>query len=68
METLKQKIGNLGEDLAATHLEKQGFKLIARNWRKGSYELDIICADRETLVFVEVKTRGGGTLKALKKR
>ena len=62
LETLKQKTGSLGEEMAAAHLEKQGFRLIARNWRKGSYELDIICADRGTLVFVEVKTRGEGSL------
>jgi putative endonuclease len=32
-------------------------KILDRNWRRGRLELDIVCADGATLVFVEVKTR-----------
>lgn len=55
--TAKQIIGQQGED-AATHLvQGLGMKILARNWRKGRLELDIICKDGDTIVFVEVKTR-----------
>ena len=57
---MKTKIikGKKGEDLAAEFLEKQGFKLIKRNWRFSRIgEIDIIAEDGDTLVFVEVKTR-----------
>lgn len=53
----RQKRGRLGEDAAATFLEKRGFRVLARNWRCGPHELDVICMDADTLVFVEVRTR-----------
>ena len=62
--TPKQATGNFGEEAAARHLAAKGFRLLARNWRKGSYELDLVCAERDTLVFVEVKTRGQGSLES----
>ena len=48
---------NQGERLAARFLKKQGYCLIAQNWRVKSGELDIIARDHEVLVFVEVKQR-----------
>lgn len=53
--------GGLGEDAAARHLESEGFRVLERNWRHGRLELDLVCRDRDTLVFVEVKTRGRGS-------
>lgn len=50
-------VGRAGEDAAAELLRKKGLKILERNWRKGRLELDIVCADGTTLVFVEVKTR-----------
>ncbi|MBI4684587.1 MAG: YraN family protein [Nitrospirae bacterium] len=50
-------IGSKGEDLAAEHLKRKGYKIIARNYKTPIGEIDIIAQDRETLVFVEVKTR-----------
>ncbi|MCL5438970.1 MAG: YraN family protein [Patescibacteria group bacterium] len=47
----------LGEDLAAKHLIKNGYKIVERNFRKGYGELDIIAIDKNVLVFIEVKTR-----------
>ena len=53
-----QDIGRLGEDYAASHLEKGGYKIICRNYRAGRFgEIDIIAVENTTLVFVEVKTR-----------
>ena len=50
-------VGRAGEDAAAALLRKKGLKILDRNWRRGRLELDIVCADGETIVFVEVKTR-----------
>ncbi len=42
-------------------LERHGFRIEARNWRKRTGELDVIAWEGSTLVFVEVKTRRGTT-------
>ncbi len=62
-----------GESLAATFLEKKGWRIAARNWRGGRGEIDIIAwADDNLLVFVEVKTRSsdsfGGPERAITAR
>ncbi|MFN2477534.1 MAG: YraN family protein [Chthoniobacterales bacterium] len=52
--------GASGEKLAGRFLRKQGYKILYRNFRgRSGGEIDIVCRDRDTLVFVEVKTRGG---------
>ncbi|EGB15911.1 Uncharacterized protein family UPF0102 [Pseudodesulfovibrio mercurii] len=56
--------GDLGEDAAARYLEARGFRVLARNWRFHQWELDLICRDRDTVVFVEVKTRRAGSMGA----
>lgn len=55
--TLTKKIGDRGEDLAAEWLETEGFEIVARNWRSGRYELDIVARRLGALHFIEVKTR-----------
>ena len=53
-----QKTGQAGEELACRYLIKKGYKIIERNKRfSKNCEIDIIAYDRDTLVFVEVKTR-----------
>lgn len=47
----------LGEKLASEYLQKQGYKIIEKNFRKGYGEIDVIAIDKDTLVFVEVKTK-----------
>ncbi len=49
--------GNYGEELACEYLKKLGFKILERNYRIRGGEIDIVCKDGDTLVFVEVKTR-----------
>ena len=50
--------GKLGEDLAAKFLEGKNYQIIEKNWHYGQFgEIDIIAKDKDTLVFVEVKTR-----------
>ena len=51
-------VGKNGEEIAKKYLEKQGFKILETNRRFSKYsEIDIIAQDKDTLVFVEVKTR-----------
>jgi putative endonuclease len=54
-----QAIGRRGEDLAHRFLERHGFSVVARNYRPpaGRGEIDLVAWERETLVFVEVKSR-----------
>ena len=49
--------GRHGEKAAELYLKKKAFRLIQRNWRQGRDEIDLICMDQKTLVFVEVRTR-----------
>lgn len=58
----RQTLGARGEQLAAEHLERLGYEILARNHRTRFGELDVVARDGEALVFVEVKTRraGGG--------
>jgi putative endonuclease len=51
------ELGKRGEELAVQLLEEKGLKILARNWRSGRTELDIICTDDQFLIIVEVKTR-----------
>jgi putative endonuclease len=50
-------VGRLGEALAAAHLERLGYRVLARNVRTRRGEIDLIAAGEGALVFVEVKTR-----------
>lgn len=54
------ELGKHGEDLAARYLKRLGYKLITRNYKLKTGEIDIIALDQRTLVFVEVKTRRSG--------
>ena len=50
-------LGKNGEDAVAKHLEKNGFFIVAKNYRKNLGEIDIIASKKQTICFVEVKTR-----------
>lgn len=51
-------LGKNGEEIAAKYLEKNGYKILETNKRFSRLcEIDIIAHDKDTLVFVEVKTR-----------
>jgi putative endonuclease len=54
-----QALGRRGEDLAHRYLERRGMTIVARNYRTatGSAEADLVAWERDTLVFIEVKTR-----------
>lgn len=51
------RLGAQGEDVALALLLRAGYTLLDRNWRRGRLELDFVCRDGDTMVFVEVKTR-----------
>jgi putative endonuclease len=46
-----------GEDVAAAHLIARGYRVLGRNVRLPGGEIDLVCLDGATLVFVEVKSR-----------
>jgi len=53
------RLGTRGEGLAVKHLKNKGYRIIKRNFKTPSGEIDIIAQDGDTLVFVEVKARTG---------
>jgi putative endonuclease len=54
-----QALGRRGEDLAHRFLRKQGYTIVARNYRLGSGngEADLIAREQDCLVIIEVKSR-----------
>jgi putative endonuclease len=55
----KDALGKQGEQLAAEHLQRAGMRILDRNWRCAEGEIDIVAAERRTLVVCEVKARSG---------
>lgn len=50
-------LGRKGEDLAASYLRDRGWEILERNYRTRRGEIDLVCRDSDTIVFVEVKAR-----------
>ena len=61
MSDNRQKIGVMGEQLAANYLRKTGKKILCTNYRCRYGEIDIIARDQETILFIEVKSRTSNT-------
>jgi len=65
-------LGIKGETLAVKFLKGEGYKIITRNYKTSIGEIDIIAKDKDTIVFVEVKTRSdeffGQPFEAVNKR
>ena len=55
MTHARLRLGRTAEELVATRLERAGWRIVGRNVRLPSGELDLVALDRGTLVFVEVK-------------
>src|SRR6266545_61871 len=55
----RRHLGRRGEDLACERLAALGLRIVDRNWRCRSGEIDVIAAGPGLLVFCEVKTRRG---------
>lgn len=52
-------LGRRSEAIACAHLESNGWQILARNYRAGHKEIDIIARSADTIAFVEVKARAG---------
>ena len=72
---LRRLAGTSGERRAEKLLRRRGLRTVERNWHCRQGELDLVMADGETLVFVEVRLRsprgfadGAGSVDATKRR
>lgn len=59
MRSARIRLGEIGEDLAVQELERHGYAVLARRYRRRGGEIDIVARDGATVVFVEVKARDG---------
>jgi len=59
MPHARRKLGDTGEEVAAHFLRARDYVVLSRNYRCSAGEIDLVCRDGETVVFVEVKTRRG---------
>ncbi|MEO0070643.1 MAG: YraN family protein [candidate division WOR-3 bacterium] len=57
LKTKHQLLGKTGEQFAQKFLTQIGYKILKTNYRCRHGEIDIVCQDGKTIVFVEVKTR-----------
>ncbi|HRZ02237.1 MAG TPA: YraN family protein [Burkholderiaceae bacterium] len=57
VRTPRQRAGAAAEEAAARHLQQHGLAVLERNLRFRGGELDLVCRDGGTLVFVEVRLR-----------
>jgi putative endonuclease len=59
MTTARKNLGDSTERVAALYLERNGYRILARNVRTRAGEIDIVAQDAQGLAFVEVKARRG---------
>lgn len=58
--TRSHRFGQRAESLAAAHLARRGWRILARNWRFHHKEVDIVAERDGVVAFVEVKARSAG--------
>ena len=72
MSLFRKRLGQQGEEIAEGFLKQKGYKLVERNYRCRTGEVDLIVLDRKVIVFVEVKTRSdqrfGSPFEAVERR
>lgn len=56
-----KKLGAAGEKLACRYLKRSGYKILERGYKNPFGEVDIIAAKKDTVAFIEVKTRQSET-------
>lgn len=59
MKTYNKETGRIGEELARNFLKEKGYQIVKSNFSTRFGEIDLICKDGPTTVFVEVKTKRG---------
>ncbi len=64
-DDIRKDVGRGGEDIACQFLERKGYKIIERNYRRKWGEIDIIAAKDGTVRFVEVKAVSRESLRDL---
>jgi putative endonuclease len=57
----RHALGRSAEDLAAEHVEAQGFRILWRNVRIGSLEIDLVGQRDDLVCIIEVRSRGSGS-------
>lgn len=53
----RKELGQAGEKMAEVFLQKQGYRILARNYQTPYGEIDLIAREARTTVFIEVRTR-----------
>ena len=61
-----RKIGQIGESVTVEYLKREGYKILATNYRTKQIEIDIICTRRDIVHFVEVKSVSHETKEGLR--
>lgn len=59
MSLARQALGELGERIAERWLRARGWRILARRFRSGHRDLDLVVARNGMVAFVEVKARRG---------
>ena len=54
---MSRALGAIAEARAAEFLQRKSYRLVDRNWTCKGGEIDLVCLDGDTLVFVEVRAR-----------
>ena len=60
IKTPKRQLGSYGERMARRYLRRHGYRILKKNFVADSHEIDIIAKSRDTVAFIEVKTRTVG--------
>lgn len=63
MSRARLDLGQWGEELALKEVKKRGYKCLVRNYRCPLGEIDLIARDKDSLVFIEIKTRKGSSIR-----
>lgn len=59
MSNHNQRLGELGERIAERWLTKKGWRILARRFKNGHRDIDLVAQRESTIAFVEVKARKG---------
>ena len=59
MTQKRLQLGKHGEEATVKYIKKQGYRILEKNFRTKTGEIDIIAEDKKVVAFIEVKTRTG---------
>lgn len=57
---MRKKLGKIGEEIASGFLQKKGYKILEKNYKRPWGEIDIIAKKGKDIAFFEVKTLKSG--------